>query len=83
MLGVLWDLKKDQFYPDLSNFDNLILPKVMTKTSVLSLLSSIWDPLGSLAPITLSLRLIFQALCKTKIGWKEPIAPEYVTSVTD
>ena len=37
------------------------------------MLSSVYDPLGLASPFVLKARRIVQNLCRTKIGWDEPI----------
>ena len=46
----------------------------MTRRGMLSLISSIFDPLGFVAPQTLRGKRILQLLCQDEIGWDE-IAP--------
>ena len=50
--------------------------KEATKSNVLSVVASIYDPSGYLAPITSQGKVIFQLSCKTKINWKEKIPEE-------
>ena len=45
----------------------------LTKRGILSMLSSVYDPLGLASPFVLRARRIVQNLCRTKIGWDEPI----------
>ena len=44
-----------------------------TRCGLLSLLSSIYDPLGLGAPFLLKGRLIIQQLCRDRLDWDEPI----------
>lgn len=41
------------------------------------MLSSVYDPLGILAPVILSARKIMQELCRMRIGWDETV-PEHL-----
>ena len=50
--------------------------KEATKSNVLSVVASIYDPCGYLAPITCQGKVIFQLSCKTKIKWEEMIPEE-------
>ena len=68
ILGVLWDVVQDSFCfaVDLSH-------KPFTKRGILSTLSSIFDPLGFVAPVILTARLLFQDLSRRKFDWDEPL----------
>ena len=44
-----------------------------SKRGVLSFISSVFDPLGMLAPATLELKLIIQELWKRKLDWDQEL----------
>ncbi|XP_073671982.1 uncharacterized protein [Paramisgurnus dabryanus] len=44
---------------------------------MLSIISSVYDPLGFLAPIVLPAKLLLQELCRTKCDWDDPIPPAF------
>ena len=55
-LGLMWDCEKDSFY-----FPNSIKTRIQhTKRSVLSDISSIFDPLGLILPVVLLVRILMQ-----------------------
>lgn len=70
-LGMIWDPKKDMFTFKI-NLTEEKLPA--TKRLVLSQISSIFDPLGLLAPIIVTLKLFMQQLWKEKMTWDEPLS---------
>ena len=41
---------------------------------MLSILSSVFDPLGYAAPVILVAKLLFQELCRLKCNWDEAMA---------
>ena len=45
----------------------------VTKCKILSLVSSLYDPLGLIAPIIVVGRMIFQQVTKPKIGWDDSV----------
>ncbi|XP_039872830.1 uncharacterized protein LOC120724616 [Simochromis diagramma] len=67
-LGVQWDIEHDVFTFSIVNKD-----KLLTRRGILSNVSSIYDPLGFLAPVILPAKQILQHLCKLRFGWDETI----------
>ena len=45
-----------------------------TRRGILSLTSSVYDPLGFVAPIILPAKKLLQDLCRQKLGWDDPIS---------
>ena len=70
-LGLIWDVNRDQFTfkPVTKTFPN-------TKRGMLSMISSIYDPLGILVPSLIKPKKLMQDLWKEKIEWDETIPPE-------
>ena len=48
----------------------------MTKRGILSVLSSVIDPLGLVSPFVLHARLIVQDLCRAGVGWDDTLSEE-------
>ena len=71
-LGVQWDPNGDTL-----GFDISTKRVPLTRRGILSAVSSIYDPLGMLAPFVLKGKQILQALCKSEIGWDDEIPQEY------
>ena len=67
-LGVWWDPGSDQFF-----FKVKMKEHQKTKRGLLSFLSSIYDPLGFLAPLLIAPKLILQSMWREKVGWDDPI----------
>ncbi|KAK0140007.1 hypothetical protein N1851_023079 [Merluccius polli] len=67
-LGAQWNVERDCF-----TFSITIKPHQMTRRGILSIVCSIYDPLGFLAPITLVAKQIVQGLCKLKLTWDERV----------
>ena len=74
VLGVKWDIVDDKFYFDV----NVKLETNVTKRHILSVTSSIFDPLGFVNPIVVSGRLLFQEAVKQKIGWDDIVSQELI-----
>ena len=45
-----------------------------TKRGILSTLTSHFDPLGLVSPIGVAGKVLFQDLCKDKLGWDNPVS---------
>ena len=67
-LGLLWNVKNDKLTFQHSPKS---LPK--TKRGILSLVASIFDPLGIVTPAVLEAKLIIQSLRKLKVDWDDNI----------
>lgn len=67
-LGLLWSVENDTF-----KFNISIPERAPTRRNILSMVSSIYDPLGFLCPVTLSAKLLLQDLCRQKCSWDQPI----------
>ena len=71
ILGVHWDVDEDTF-----GF-NLSLPeKPCTRRGILSVTSSLYDPLGFVVPVVLISKLLLQELCKEGLDWDDPVSPD-------
>ena len=71
LLGLQWDKRQDPL--------NVTIPTekvTMTKRGILAKLAKVYDPLGLIAPVTLSGKLIYRAVCDTKIAWDTPLPDE-------
>ncbi|XP_041461181.1 uncharacterized protein LOC121412436 [Lytechinus variegatus] len=67
-LGILWDVDQDSF-----GFQVNIKEKPTTRRGILSTASSLYDPLGFVAPFVLPAKALLQKLCREGLGWDEPI----------
>ncbi len=72
-LGTQWDAEQDAF-----TFSTIMKPQPITRHGILSIVGSVYDPLGFLAPVVLCGKQILQELCKAKLGWAEKIPQEHV-----
>lgn len=70
-LGIQWCVESDQF-----KFRIAIQDKPPTRRNILSLVSSVYDPLGFLAPVVLPAKKTLQELCRLKLSWDD-IIPDH------
>ena len=72
-LGVLWCVESDQF-----QFRITLNTKPLTRRGVLSVVSSVYDPFGFVAPFVLSAKKILQDLCREdKLDWDDEMPDQY------
>ena len=70
-LGVQWNMETDMF-----TFKMVPKDKPYTRRGILSVTSSIFDPLGLVAPVVLPAKKLIQDPCKQGLGWDEQIGVE-------
>ena len=66
-LGVIWCIESDTF-----NFRNELKDKPCTRRGILSTISSIYHPLGFIAPVVLVGKKILQDICQSN-SWDKPV----------
>ena len=81
-LGLKWDTTVDVLYCKAS--DKLLKPdKVVTKRSILSKVSRIFDVFGFLAGFTIRAKILLQQLWKLKLNWNEPLNNDCAVKYTE
>ena len=70
-LGVEWCIESDSF-----QFRIHLQDKPCTRRGILSTVSSIFDPLGFVAPLVLEGKSVLQELCREKVAWDDPVPKE-------
>ena len=72
ILGIRWNLEKDFFHIEVPTFSG----GIATKRSILSDAGRIFDPLGVLVPVTITVRVFLQNLWKLKYDWDVPLGDD-------
>ena len=67
-LGLMWNTGNDCF-----TYENSSGSDAHTRRLLLRVISSIYDPLGMLAPIIILARRIFQETCRLHLSWDDPL----------
>ena len=73
-LGVRWDVETDTF-----GFKISLKDKPITRRGILSIVSSVYDPLGFVAPFSLPAKRLLQDLCRKSLGWDDLVSNEDLT----
>jgi len=68
-LGVRWDLNEDVF-----TFDSCLPEKELTRRGMISVIASLFDPLGFAAPFTIMAKMTAQEAARRKLGWDDELA---------
>lgn len=66
--GLIWGAENNML-----QFNSIVKERPHTRRNILSIVSSINDPLGFLSPITLPAKMMLQELCRTKHDWDSRI----------
>ena len=70
-LGIQWNVQEDHL-----QFSVVKRDKPTTRRGILSVISSVYDPLGFVAPVILPAKGLLQAFCQQKLGWDERVNEE-------
>ena len=77
VLGIEWAddsdksvFRSNEIFKDALNIQLNIQP---TKRNILSVISTIYDPVGYLQPVIIQLKKLFQEICKLKVDWDDII----------
>ena len=69
VLGQVWDNKKDELKIEIGKVGEKAKALPPTKRSLLSVLKSLFDPLGLISPVIGFAKILFQEVCKQKVDW--------------
>ena len=71
-LGIIWNPSDDVFRFAFSLPDHL-----WTRRYILSVMSSVYDPLGFLAPVILPAKILLQDICRERLDWDTLLSAEH------
>lgn len=74
VLGIQWNSETDTFHFDLNQVAEKANDLVPTKRNILSVLAGLYDPLGLISPLAVSIKVLFQELCVEKLGWDDELS---------
>ena len=75
-LGLVWNPTSDEFSFKVAHLEKNSATDSMTKRQMLSDIAKIFDPLGWLSPITMTLKHLMQQVWTLKIDWDESLPQE-------
>ena len=71
VLGLSWNCDKDLFVFELVKSASRADGLPVTKRS--KVVAGMYDPLGIISPIVVSIKVLFQELCEKRVGWDEEL----------
>ncbi|XP_061191733.1 uncharacterized protein LOC133199970 [Saccostrea echinata] len=71
-LGLSWDLNSDTF-----TFNSQLEDKPFTQRGLLSTLNSLFDPMGFIAPLVITGRILARNICSTNAAWDDDLPDTY------
>lgn len=74
-LGVKWCVNTDTF-----GFKIVVKERPFTRRGILSVVSSVYDPLGLASPFILPAKILLQNLCRIGLDWDDEIPSSYKLS---
>ena len=76
ILGIRWNFVLDELIFDLNELAILVNKLEPTKRQIVTVTTRFYDPLGFISPIVIRFKILFQEMCKKKLGWDEPLSGE-------
>ena len=76
VLGVRWEVAKDQLCFGFSDIAHHAARMEPTKRNLVSVVGKFYDPIGFLSPIVIKFKILFQDLCEGKNNWDQPLTGE-------
>ncbi|KAK3700757.1 hypothetical protein QZH41_010939, partial [Actinostola sp. cb2023] len=76
VLGVAWNCETDTVHFSFEQAAAKAKEKEPTKRNVVSIIASLFDPLGIFSPVTVSMKILFQELCVGELDWDQELSGE-------
>ena len=83
VLGCEWDYEADVIAVDMMSVVQHAEGLPTTKRNTLRLLAGVYDPLGLISPVTVSVKVMFQEIGCQKCGWDEQLEGGFKKGVED
>ena len=83
VFGCEWDYEADVIAVDLTSVVQRAEGLPATKRNTLRLLAGVYDPLGLISPVTVSVKVMFQEICRQRCGWDEQLEGGFKKGVVD
>ena len=74
VLGLRWEVATDRICLGFTEIAQMAVKLEPTKRNLVSTIGKFYDPLGYLAPVVISFKILFQKLCLEKREWDQPLS---------
>ena len=78
ILGLIWNENTDSFQFNLEDIADKGEKLEVTKRNILSILSSLFDPLGIIGPVLVAAKVLFQKMCLETNEWDKVVSEDLV-----
>jgi hypothetical protein len=78
VLGLAWNCTTDELQFLFQGLVEKAKSQPVTKRNILRILAGLFDPLGILSPMVVSIKMLFQALCLEKVDWDSELKGTYL-----
>ena len=78
VIGMVWNRKEDLFVFRFEKFLKIASDFPLTKKGLLKLITRIYDLLGLICPMLVSLKSAFRAACESSIHWDDKLSGEHI-----
>ena len=69
VLGLPWNCETDTFHFNLAQVADRATGLIPTKRNILSVLAAMYNPLGIVSPISVTIKVLFQEICVAGLDW--------------
>ena len=81
VLGVVWNKEADTFIFRFEKLLEFVKDKEITKRFLMRLIARVYDPLGLICPLMVSLKCALREVCELGVSWDERLPGKYVKLV--
>ena len=79
VLGINWNVERDEMYFDFKKLVKFTRSLNPTKRNLLKMIASLYNPLGIISPVIITMKCPFQEVCALKeLDWDTPLPTNFV-----
>ena len=79
VLGINWNVERDEMYFDFEKLVKVTRSLNPTKCNLLKMIACLYDPLGIISAVIITMKFLFQEVCALKkLDWDTPLPANFV-----